>query len=548
MLGFDSIIVTVHSVALTSRAPVHKSYVRVTCGGKSPRTTHESAPEWNQAFQFIAPSGCLELTVKTKVSSRFKLQPYTTHAVAALPMTVLGKEMDRVAVPLENGRGTITISTEWCYVMERCRHHRLHLCWSKCFGCRRSVCYRCSVKEAKGRQCFNCTSERTRIAAEHSVPPRRSLAKHPNEPKPTKDSELRCADAPKPVTRSATQPTVSATVSEANAARSHLKTSSSPRRGSRVVGLSDFRLLGRLGKGGHGDVLLVEKISGEDAGTRYAMKVQTKHMKMLKYLALERDLFATLAHPHTVPLVYAFQSTTKTFLVLPVYAGGDLHSALHYGVFDEDEARFYLAQLYLAVEHMHERGFLHLDLKPGNVLLDNDGHIALTDFGMAAVYNGTPLQGTCGTLVYMAPEIAGGRPFGPAADWWSFGTVAYALLTGQRLFRERNPKVIVERVLHGAIEIPTDLSATATSFLRQLLDRDVTTRLQGRMVRAHPFFDAIDWDKLVAKELPAPLMISTLPMHAATDPLELASLERCVGEDSSGLPVHVRGFAYGDTL
>ncbi|KDO35115.1 AGC/RSK protein kinase [Saprolegnia parasitica CBS 223.65] len=453
--------------------------------------------------------------------------------------------MDRVAVPLENGRGVVIVSTEWCYVMERCPHHRLHLFWSKCAGCRRSVCSRCSKKEAKGRQCFNCTSERTRIAIEHS---RRSPAKDKEArcmPKPTKDNEVRCADVPKPV--SATQPTVSATISEAEATRSHLKTSLSPRRSARAVGLSDFQLLGRLGKGGHGDVLLVEKVSGDDAGMRYAMKVQVKHMKMLKYLTLERDLFATLSHAHTVPLVYAFQSTTKTFLILPVYAGGDLHSALHYGVFDEDEARFYLAQLYLAVEHMHAKGFLHLDLKPGNVLLDDDGHIALTDFGMAAAYNGTPLQGTCGTLVYMAPEIAGGRPFGPAADWWSFGTVAYALLTGQRLFRERNPKAIVERVLRGAIEIPTDLSATATSFLRQLLDRDVTTRLQGPMVRAHPFFDAIDWDKLVAKELPAPLMISTLPLHAATDPLELASLERCVSEDCSGLPVHVRGFAYGGT-
>ncbi|KDO15965.1 hypothetical protein SPRG_18498, partial [Saprolegnia parasitica CBS 223.65] len=223
MLGLDSIIVTVHSVALTSR--VHKSYIRVTCGGKTQRTSHETTPEWHQAFQFIAPSGRVELAVKTKTTSRFKLQPYATHAVAVLPMAVLGKDMDRVAVPLENGRGVVIVSTEWCYVMERCPHHRLHLFWSKCAGCRRSVCSRCSKKEAKGRQCFNCTSERTRIAIEHS---RRSPAKDKEArcmPKPTKDNEVRCADVPKPVTRSATQPTVSATISEAEATRSHLKTS-----------------------------------------------------------------------------------------------------------------------------------------------------------------------------------------------------------------------------------------------------------------------------------------------------------------------------------
>ncbi|OQR83528.1 ribosomal protein S6 kinase alpha-2 [Achlya hypogyna] len=528
MLSLNSLVVTVHSATLHTSA--RKSYVRVTCNDKRLRTPSAKAPAWQHSFQFIAPRGFLDIAIKTKASTLFAIPPYVTYAMAFVPIAVLAKNLDHYELELSDDRGTICISTEWCYIVESCRNVRFHF-WRKCAFCARSVCKQCANDRDPGLLCWSCVSERTR--AQQSVEsPLYMTTVFPY----FKESAARGAETTSPSQYLTPAPWSTPAVPTV---------APIPRRIAPRVGLEDFTIAGRIGRGGHGEVLLVKKLTGSDAGTAYAMKVQTKTVKLLQFVRLERKLHAKLQHPHLAPLVYAFQTKTKTFLVLPLYTGGDLHNALRFGGFDEDDARFYLAELYLALQHMHSQGYLHLDVKPGNILLGADGHLVLSDLGMSAPWTGAPLRGLCGTLTYAAPEIPAGLDFGPAADWWSYGVVAYTLLTGSRPFRHKCPKALVQLVLHQQIVYPPELSPAAASFLQQLLERDATKRLQGPDVMAHDFFASMDWAKLRDNALTPPVMMA--PREPADAPQESTSLQRVVGDDSAGLAVRIPGFAFHRT-
>lgn len=138
-------------------------------------------------------------------------------------------------------------------------------------------------------------------------------------------------------------------------------------------------------------------------------------------------------HPFIVDLIYAFQTDGKLYLILEYLSGGELFVHLEReGIFMEDSASFYLAEIVLALEHLHRQGIIYRDLKPENVLLDAQGHVKLTDFGLCkeAVAEGGTTNTFCGTIEYMAPEILTRKGHGKAVDWWSLGALMYDMLTG----------------------------------------------------------------------------------------------------------------------
>jgi len=189
------------------------------------------------------------------------------------------------------------------------------------------------------------------------------------------------------------------------------------------VSLNDFYVKSVIGAGGYGKVYLV---SHKETNKLYAMKVLKKaslvlHFKDAEHTKTERQILEEVRHPFIVDLYYAFQTNERLFLILTFACGGELFSYLQKEkMFDEDTTRFYLSEIFLALDHLHSLGIIYRDLKPENVLLDHEGHILLTDFGLSKVSLET--KTLCGSLEYMAPEIILTEiSYDRSVDYWSFG-------------------------------------------------------------------------------------------------------------------------------
>lgn len=279
---------------------------------------------------------------------------------------------------------------------------------------------------------------------------------------------------------------------------------------------SQFKLLKVLGQGSFGKVFLVKKILGPDTGTLYAMKVLKKAtLKVRDRLRtkMERDILAEVRHPFVVKLHYAFQTEGKLYLILDFLKGGDLFTRLSKEVmFTEEDVKFYLAELALALDHLHSLGIIYRDLKPENILLDSDGHISLTDFGLSKeALNDQKAYSFCGTVEYMAPEVINRKGHTMAADWWSFGVLMFEMLTGGLPFQGTNRKETMIQILKAKLGMPQFLSPEAQSLLRALFKRNPANRLGSGPnaigdVKAHPFFATIDWVQLYRREVVPPFI------------------------------------------
>ncbi|KAL7065328.1 hypothetical protein AAHC03_04685 [Spirometra sp. Aus1] len=278
----------------------------------------------------------------------------------------------------------------------------------------------------------------------------------------------------------------------------------------------DFTLLKVLGKGGYGKVFLARKISGVDSGQVFAMKVLKKasivtSAKDTAHTKTERNILEMIKHPFLVQLHYAFQTPGKLYLALEFLAGGELFTQLEReGVFMEDQASFYLAEIILAIGHLHSMGIVYRDLKPENILLDTEGHVKLTDFGLSKERVDKDLTHTfCGTIEYMAPEILLRQGHGKAVDWWSLGTLMYDMLSGGPPFAGEDRKKTMELVLRGKFVLAPYLSREAKRLLKGLLRKNVAERLGSKEedaeeIKAHPFFRNTNWDQVYARQAEPP--------------------------------------------
>ncbi|GAB6032833.1 Ribosomal protein S6 kinase alpha-3 [Chamberlinius hualienensis] len=277
---------------------------------------------------------------------------------------------------------------------------------------------------------------------------------------------------------------------------------------------SQFELLKVLGQGSFGKVFLVRKIRGNDAGTLYAMKVLKKATLKVRdrvRTKMERDILAEVRHPFIVKLHYAFQTEGKLYLILDFLRGGDLFTRLSKEVmFTEEDVKFYLAELALALDHLHQLGIIYRDLKPENILLDADGHVSLTDFGLSKeALEDKKAYSFCGTVEYMAPEVVNRRGHTTAADWWSFGVLMFEMLTGALPFQGGNRKETMNQILKAKLGMPQFLSPDAQSLLRALFKRNPANRLGAgpngiEDVKKHSFFASINWEKLTKKDVQPP--------------------------------------------
>lgn len=312
------------------------------------------------------------------------------------------------------------------------------------------------------------------------------------------------------------------------------------------LSMNDFSVHRIIGRGGFGEVYGCRKA---DTGKMYAMKCLDKKrikMKQGETLALNERIMLSLVStgqdcPFIVCMTYAFHTPDKLCFILDLMNGGDLHYHLsQHGVFNELEMKFYAAEVILGLEHMHRRFIVYRDLKPANILLDEHGHVRISDLGLACDFSKKKPHASVGTHGYMAPEVLSkGTAYDSSADWFSFGCMLYKLLKGHSPFRQhktRDKHEIDRMTLTMNVELPETFSQQLRDLLEGLLQRDTDKRVGCRgsgaeELKDDPFFNGIDWNVVYQQKYPPPLIPPRGEVNAA-DAFDIGSFDE---EDTKGI-------------
>jgi serine/threonine protein kinase len=190
--------------------------------------------------------------------------------------------------------------------------------------------------------------------------------------------------------------------------------------------------------------------------------------KQVEHTISERNILRDINHPFVVRLRFAFQNQNKLYLVMDYFAGGSLFYHLRRRKrLGESLAKFYAAELALALAHLHRMNVIYRDLKLENILMDAKGHVALTDFGLSKdnVMNGEGTSTFCGTAEYIAPELLERKMYGFGVDWWSFGCLVYEMVHGQTPFYDKNRKIMFKKILYMDPIYPVGFSIYAQRYV-----------------------------------------------------------------------------------
>ncbi|KAK8820741.1 ribosomal protein S6 kinase alpha-3 [Blastocystis sp. ATCC 50177/Nand II] len=294
---------------------------------------------------------------------------------------------------------------------------------------------------------------------------------------------------------------------------------------SSSVSVDAFELLCCIGQGAYGQVWLCQK---RDSRVLYAMKIIAKTVLNkpvnLSRIVRERQLLASIDSPFVVKLRFCFQDATSIYLVTDYYSGGDLFSLVQaqpYNRLQESDAKCYLAEIVVALEHLHSVNVIYRDLKMENILLTNSGHIIITDLGMSKkAAPGERSYSIVGTPEFMSPEIISRKGHEMETDFWSLGILAYQLMVGVVPFSGDSVNSIFRHIVQRPVVLPPFLSPQACDFVHLLLQKDPAQRLGHRGIRdvmAHPFFLGVDWDAVHARALPLPLTAAAVHAREMED-------------------------------
>ncbi|XP_029082935.1 RAC-gamma serine/threonine-protein kinase isoform X2 [Monodon monoceros] len=273
--------------------------------------------------------------------------------------------------------------------------------------------------------------------------------------------------------------------------------------------MNDFDYLKLLGKGTFGKVILVrEKASGK----YYAMKILKKEVIIAKdevaHTLTESRVLKNTRHPFLTSLKYSFQTKDRLCFVMEYVNGGELFFHLsRERVFSEDRTRFYGAEIVSALDYLHSGKIVYRDLKLENLMLDKDGHIKITDFGLCkeGITDAATMKTFCGTPEYLAPEVLEDNDYGRAVDWWGLGVVMYEMMCGRLPFYNQDHEKLFELILMEDIKFPRTLSSDAKSLLSGLLIKDPNKRLGGgpddaKEIMRHSFFSGVNWQDVYDKK------------------------------------------------
>ncbi|KAG8390015.1 hypothetical protein BUALT_Bualt01G0039300 [Buddleja alternifolia] len=319
------------------------------------------------------------------------------------------------------------------------------------------------------------------------------------------------------------------------------------------IGIDDFEQLTVIGKGAFGEVRLCRaKNTGEIFAMKKLKKSEMLSRGQVEHVRSERNLLAEVDSRCIVKLFYSFQDSDFLYLIMEYLPGGDIMTLLmREDILSEDVARFYIAESILAIHSIHQHSYVHRDIKPDNLILDKNGHLKLSDFGLCKPLEkysslledddfatqdsrteGEGLTGTdnapwlmakeqlqqwkrnrralaystVGTLDYMAPEVLLKKGYGMECDWWSLGAILYEMLIGYPPFCSDDPRMTCRKIINWrtCLKFPEDqkISDEAKDLICHLLC-DVDKRLGTRGVeeiKGHPWFRGVKWDVLYEME------------------------------------------------
>jgi len=278
--------------------------------------------------------------------------------------------------------------------------------------------------------------------------------------------------------------------------------------GGRGVCLEDFEIIRIIGKGGQGQVAQVKHITSKKMFAMKSCSVgdKLKSQEGLRRVIAEKEVLQRIQHPFLVHLHYAFHKGRKIFLCIDLCNGGELYLHLSRqpaNRFHPVVAGFYIGEIVAAIAYLHANDIIYRDMKPENILVCDDGHLKLTDFGLAkmgitSMYGGDGgdvTQSLVGTPEYLAPEILSSRPYGKASDWWTVGILMYELMVGKTPFIANgiNRTEMFRRIQAGNFDFPSsvELPNEAKDMIKKLVVADPTHRLGTQTsddIKNHGFF------------------------------------------------------------
>ena len=281
------------------------------------------------------------------------------------------------------------------------------------------------------------------------------------------------------------------------------------------VKLEDFKVIRVIGRNSYGKVSLVEYLPTHEY---YAMKSLEKDLLIqegqIENALLEKEILQNIDYPLLCNLIFCFQTEDRVFFVMPFLAGGELFQHLKkFGTFDEEKVRFYGAQIALALEYLHKKGIIYRDLTPENILMDENGYLKLSDFGMAKkLKENEKTLSFCGTPEYLAPEIITMEGHDKTVDWWSFGILLFEMIYGKSPFYMENINKMYELIKTSPVKFPKkiNLSEEAKDIIQKLLEKSPKNRLGSKggieEIKKHPFFAKIDFNLIEQKKVQAPFV------------------------------------------
>mmetsp|Transcript_28110 Transcript_28110/g.59885 ORF Transcript_28110/g.59885 Transcript_28110/m.59885 type:complete len:763 (-) Transcript_28110:173-2461(-) len=276
----------------------------------------------------------------------------------------------------------------------------------------------------------------------------------------------------------------------------------------------DLKRLGLLGCGGFGAVELVEHVK---TGDTYALKALSKgyvvKSGMQASVMSEKDVQLMCDSPFVIKLFETFNGEQSLYFLLELALGGELYATYNKKDFfgKEPHAKFYVAGVVYAFDHMHQRKIIFRDLKPENLLLNEEGHIKLTDMGLAKVVVAGKTFTTCGTPDYFAPELIQSAGHTRALDWWTLGILTFELLVGRPPFESASPMQIYQKVVKGIdkVAFPKKLRGPPEALIKGLCRSEPSERLPMKKggiqnVQESAWYNGFDWNAMKNLSMPAP--------------------------------------------